>query len=82
MDQTATLILDFPFQSFVACRGWGGEEKISAKLKIIDIFILFAFFVFGKLDSPGIFWGRIAHKSYAEFNSAYEGGVMGLQKDL
>ena len=35
-----------------------------------------------KLDSPGIFWGRIAHKSYAEFNSAYEGGVMGHQKGL
>ena len=40
MDQTATLILDFPFQSFVACRGWvGGEEEISAKLKNMSYFI-------------------------------------------
>ncbi len=35
-----------------------------------------------KLDSLGIFWGRTTHKSSAEFNSAYESGVMGLQKGL
>ena len=32
-----------------------------------------------KVDSEGIVLGRTTHKSSAEFNSAYESGVMGLQ---
>ena len=32
-----------------------------------------------KVDSEGIVLGRTTHKSYVEFNSAYESEIMGLQ---